>query len=123
MSSGLAEPTSRFALDDKALSDLLATWKSWCQRDDTHLGYPSRAAGIRWSPGQDFDEMCDSLDNRLAMAVDAVVDSLPPNEKAVVRAYVLDAGRHVWRFREPVEVIYARAREMLKIGLNRRGVE
>lgn len=109
-------------MDSKRLSYLLDTWAEWCRRPDLGLGYPSAASGIRWRPGDDFDAMIESLDERLALAVDAAIDDLPLQERTAVRSVVLD-GCRVWRFREPVEVIYARACDMLIVGLNRRGIE
>lgn len=66
--------------------------------------------------------MGDWLDDRIALAVDAAVDDLPSNERIAVRCVVLD-GPKVWHFRTPLEVVYERAREMLKVSLNARGIE
>lgn len=109
-------------MDSDRLTYLLQTWAEWSRRDDHGLGYPSTAAGIRWRPGDDFDGMVASLDETMALAVDACVDGLPDNERIAVGVVVLASPR-VWRFREPIEVIYARAREMLKVRLNARGIE
>ena len=108
-------------MTDDDLSNHLHAWKSWCNRPDLGLGYPTTAAGIRYSTGADFDGMIDWLDDRIALAVDAAVDDLPVNERIAVRCAVLD-GPRVWRFREPLEVVYGRAREMLKVGLHARGI-
>lgn len=121
---GLAERKSFRSptLDDKRLSFLLATWRDFMRQPDKSLGYPSRAAGIRYRAGDDFDSMVESLDRTMALAVDACVDDLPLNERASVYATVLSGGK-VWRFREPIEVVYDRARAMLKIRLKARGIE
>ena len=118
-----AQPTPGSGMTDDRLSYLLDTWREWMRAPDhrAHLGYPSTAAGIRWRPGDDFDDMVESLDQRMALAVDACVDSLPIMERTAVHATVL--GPMVWRLREPVAVVYARAREVLKLGLSMRGIE
>lgn len=108
-------------MTDDRLSYLLDTWREHQFRDDHGLGYPSTAAGIRWRPGDDFDGMVASLDETMALAVDAAIDSLPLMERTAVYAVVI--GPMVWRLREPVGIVYDRARAMLKIGLNARGIE
>lgn len=108
-------------MNDDRLSYLLETWREFQHRDDHGLGYPSTAAGIRWRPGDDFDGMVASLDETMALAVDASIDSLPLMERTAVYAVVI--GPMVWRLREPVGVVYDRARAMLKISLNARGIE
>lgn len=109
-------------MDDQRLTYLLQTWRDWMRESDSHLGYPTRAAGIRYKAGDDFDAMVDSLDRTMALAVDAAVDDLPLNERTSVYACVL-AGGKVWRLREPIEVVYGRARALLKISLKARGIE
>lgn len=109
-------------MDDRRLSDLLDCWRDWMRRPDhrADLGYPSTAAGIRWRPGGDFDAMLDSVDEANAMAVDACVDDLPLMERTAVYAVVI--GPMVWRLREPIQDVYLRARDMLAVALNRRGI-
>jgi hypothetical protein len=108
-------------MTDERLSYLLDTWRDWMREPDHSLGYPSTAAGIRWRPGDDFDAMIASLDDTMAQAVDACVDDLPLMERTAVSAVVL--GPQVWRLREPMHVVYERARSLLKISLNARGIE
>jgi hypothetical protein len=110
-------------MDDKRLSYLLAVWSEYMTRSDhrAELGYPSTAAGIRWRPPGDFDGMVATLDETMAQAVDAAVDSLPALERAAVNAVVIGPMR--WKRYEPVHEVYERARGLLKISLNARGVE
>lgn len=108
-------------MDDKRLSELLETWRDWCRIPSHDLGYPRTAAGIRYRTGADFEAMCESMDERLAQAVDVSVDELPLAERTAVHAVVL--GPMVWRLREPIQDVFERARAMLKIRLNGRGVE
>lgn len=109
-------------MTDDDLSNHLQSWRDWCRRPDLGLGYPTTATGIRYRNGDDFDSMVDWLEDRIALAVDAAVDDLPQNEQIAVRCTVLD-GPKVWRFREPLAVVYERARAMLKVRLNARGIE
>jgi hypothetical protein len=111
-------------LTDDRLSYLLATWREWISAPEhvADLGYPSRAAGIRYRSGDDFDAMVDSMDRTMALAVDSAVDDLPLNERTSVYAVIVSGGR-VWRLREPIDTVYERARGLLKIRLRARGIE
>jgi hypothetical protein len=55
-------------------------------------------------------------------SVDAAIGDLPHSERMVLAAVWGSSQASVWRFREPHEVIYARARETLIVVLGRRGV-
>lgn len=110
-------------MTDERLSYLLDSWREWMRRPDHlgALGYPPTASGIRYRPGGDFDAMISNLDETMALAVDACVDDLPLMERTAVYAVVI--GPAVWRLREPMADVHERARDMLKIALNRRGIE
>lgn len=108
-------------MTEERLSYLLDTWREWMREPDHSLGYPSTAAGIRWRPGDDFDAMVASLDETMALAVDACVDDLPLMERTAVNAVII--GPMVWRLREPIYDVYDRARALLKVSLNTRGIE
>jgi hypothetical protein len=108
-------------MDDRRLSYLLATWREWHQHSDHGLGYPSHAAGIRWRPGTDSEALLESLDERMALAVDTAVDDLPPMERTAVHHTVL--GPRVWRLREPIADVYVRACALLKVKLVAKGIE
>lgn len=109
-------------MTDDRLSWLLDLWRDWMRRPDHRheLGYPSTAAGIRFRSGSDFDSMVDNVDNTQALAVDAAIDSLPHLERTAVH-HVLIAS--VYRAREPLQDVYERARERLKISLHARNIE
>lgn len=107
-------------MDDQRLTYLLATWREYMHDPEIRLGYPSRAAGIRYSAGRDFGDMTDSLDFDMARAVDACIDSLPLMERMAVQSTVLDVD---WRMVEPLYVVHERARGLLKIALKSRGIE
>ncbi len=110
-------------MTDDRLAYLFDTWRDWMRAPDHRhaLGYPSTASGIRYRPGGDFDAMVASLDETMALAMDACIDDLPLMERTAVYAVVI--GPMVWRLREPVHIVHERARDMLKIALNRRGIE
>jgi hypothetical protein len=110
-------------MNDQRLTYLLESWRDWMRESDhrAELGYPSTAAGIRWRPPGDFDSMVATLDDTMALAVDAAVDSLPALERAAVNAVVIGPMR--WKRYESVYEVYQRARGLLKITLHARGVE
>lgn len=105
----------------KRLTELLRLWAEWSAMPADSLGYPSQACGIRWRPGNDFDQMCSDMDDWLAHAVDVSVDELPAAERHAVHVVVLASG--AWTGREPIEDVYGRARDMLAVRLKARGVE
>jgi DNA-directed RNA polymerase specialized sigma24 family protein len=109
-------------MTEEDLSRHLETWRDWCRRPDLGLGYPSTATGIRYKAGDDFDSMVDWLDDRVALAVDASVDDLPPPERTAVRCTLLDGVKY-WAYAERIEYVYERAREALKVALNKKGIE
>lgn len=109
-------------MTDDRLSDLLDLWAQWMHEADLPEGLPKRSpvALGRYAVGTDFDEMCESMDIQQAEAVDAAIGDLPLNERVAVHAVKLSS---VWRLREPIDVVYERARGMLVIGLAMRGIE
>lgn len=74
------------------------------------------------SANADFDAMCDAMERRCAVAMDALVSDLPLAEKVAVHHKHLSA---VWRFNRPgatMESVYQSARENLSEGLRRKGI-
>ena len=74
------------------------------------------------SANADFDDMCDAMERRIAVAMDALVSDLPLAEKVAVHHKHLSA---VWRFNRPgssMEDVYQSARENLSEGLRRKGI-
>ena len=96
-------------MTDDRLTWLLDLWRDWMRRPDH-----------RFRAGSDFDSMVDNVDNSQALAVDAAIDSLPHLERTAVH-HVLIAS--VYRAREPLQDVYGRARERLKISLHARNIE
>ena len=82
-----------------------------------------------WASGStDFDELADNSERRCAVIMEALIGGegktqgvLTPVEVCVIHHYHL--GTAVWRpNREPIEVIYERARGLLSDGLRRKGI-
>lgn len=109
--------------DDKRLDVLLDNWKAWMRGGSLSRGLPTKSVGLRSPSGPDFEGMVSEVDVRLARALDAIIDSLPPNEYlAVIRAKGLQRA-DVWRLREPWDELYARARVSIRTLTRKRRVE
>lgn len=101
----------------------LDCWKQLMQSGSVGKGYPQRACGL--STGGvlgDFDEMVAEADWSVAHAVDAVIESLPPSQRAAV--YRTQGICSVWQFkgRYTLEECAAAAHENIRDGLKRRQV-
>lgn len=107
---------------EKELSLLLETWRDWLHGPDGVDGYPEQAVGFDPATSTDFEEMGAALDLTIARAVDAAVGDLPHNERIVVLIVWGASEARVWRFREPHEVLYQRARATLMSVLQQRGL-
>lgn len=117
-------------MDDDRLSDILDNWRHWHQDPDLRIGWPRRSTpfepgGTRehvnldggWAVPQ--SEAYAAVDEREARIVQAVVDDLPHPEQAAVYNAVLGSRRALI---EPLEVVYARARVLLRARLIARGI-
>lgn len=104
------------------LDALLDLWTRFMRsgEDVRELWYPDSACGcVGGGYSQTFDDMVEAVDARLAESVNAAIDSLPVVEQCAI------SHKHLWavyRFREPVVVVYQRARDALAIVLPARGV-
>lgn len=115
-----ARQTARERARDKALSDGLEVWARWLTAGHWVDGYPSRSpmfGDARTST--DWEEWEDDVDLTVALSVDAAMQSLTADERAAV--YTVKV-RTVNSLREPLEVVYLRARTRLLDVLVRRGV-
>jgi hypothetical protein len=75
-----------------------------------------------WGGSVDFDDLVDEQDLKCAIAVDSLVAGLPLIERIVMQHKHIP-GCSVWRSnREPVEVVYLRAREGVSKGLRIKGI-
>jgi hypothetical protein len=105
---------------DRDLDNALAAWTQWMRSGSVARGFPRRTPGIKWSPGQDFEQLAGAADVTLARAVDAVVDDMPARLRSALSV------RHLaCRWYGPADDLpYAlcEAREALGEALRRRGV-
>ena len=115
----LPDSPSRSGIDDQRLSDLLDIWAEWMRGKEGPAGYSSRAHIGSSTASKEWDAMLADMEVWQAKAVNAAIDDLPINEAAAVYHVKLAS---VYRLREPIELVYDRARELLKIGLRARHV-
>lgn len=96
---------------ERALELWRAHMHSW--RAHERLGYPNRSAvlGTGGAESADtFDELCDAADLYGGQAMEAIIDSLPPIERAALcHAYL----HTVWRFRD-LGAVLARAKASVR---------
>ena len=105
----------------ESLVALLTEWAQWQRAYAPRLGYPSRSLTCYSEGGQDFEGMCETVDNHTYATVDACVQDLAPAQRAaVMRRYGIAA---VFRFpRDNYEQCLMLAHERLVIALPRKGV-
>lgn len=107
-------------MTDDRLSELLDVWAEWMQEPSGPRGHARRSAVLATTASTDFEEMVEDVDRMQAKAVAAAVDDLPMMERIAVHHVVLAS---VWRVRYDINVVYASARNMLKVSLTKRGIE
>jgi len=109
-------------VSDARLDQLFGMWAAWMQTGaNIARGYPTKTPGVRSSGAQDIDDMYRTdVELRNARMMDAIIDSLPTMERTSISHVYLAS---VWRLREPMEVVYPRARSMVRAILKRRRVE
>lgn len=106
---------------DARLDELLGQWATWMHTGTYGTGYPGRSPGLL-SGKSSIDDQVRDMQLRLARAMDAMIDSLAPNERlALLRFYGLTAD--VWRLREPWDVLEAKARRSLRAMMKARRIE
>jgi hypothetical protein len=109
-------------LADDRLDELLSLWaRSFDNRGALReLTYPDTACGcVGGGYSQSWDDLWSAKELREIEVVDAAVESLPPTQRCAVEHKHLYA---VFRFREPVDLIYGRARQTLRVVLPIKGV-
>lgn len=109
-------------LDDRRLDELLNLWERLMRSNQPlrDLWYPDGACGcVGGGYSQTFDDMLEVADARCAEAVNGAIESLSPIEQMAVNHIHL---RAVYRLREPVHLVYQRARFTLRVALPARGV-
>lgn len=115
----------RLRISDDRIDYLLQLWADWQQNhvSDYGRGYPSRSSVCGISHATSFDDMVAESDRRIARAVDAVITSLPPVQRAAIHHMHLHAVYRFPRLGRGFEIAYSAAFEALRRGLQRRGIE
>ncbi len=109
-------------LGEPRLAELLGMWARWMSSSQPlrELWYPDGATGcVGGGYSQTFEDMVEAADARTVEAVNGAIESLTPAQQCAVTHIHLYA---VYRFREPVEVVYAKACSELRIALPARGI-
>ena len=78
----------------------LRNWQRWMRVTNLGLSYPSRSAGLESggvSSADAFDLLCEDADEQAAVALNAIIDSLAPDETAAINHQYLHA---VYRMRD-----------------------
>lgn len=108
-------------LSEGRLDELLGLWVRFMKGGEylRELWYPDEACGcVGGGYSQTFEDMVDAADARAAEAVNGAIESLPACQQCAVFHMHLYA---VYRFRDPLEDVYAAARQTLKAALPSRG--
>ena len=83
-------------MDMNRLLELLDKWKRYMNSDNHKLGYPSKSIGMV-SGGEAsydaFDEMYEDVENDNVRTVDAVIHSLPEDQKSAIYARYLNTKK------------------------------
>jgi hypothetical protein len=105
----------------RAFDAALACWQEWMRHPEPLAeGYPSRAAGVSWRPGSDFEDLCEAADGTLAESVDAAIGDLPHRLRQALHAALL--GSRWTGDRDQYDQALQQARAALLAILRRRGV-
>lgn len=106
--------------DDVRLSWLLDNWAAWMRDGRYGRGLPTKIPGLRATGAADFEAMLTDIDVKLARAIDAIIDSLPIDQRTVIHHVKLAS---VWRLRVDVYATHAAARVAIRELMQRRGIE
>jgi enoyl-[acyl-carrier-protein] reductase (NADH) len=83
-------------MDMDRLLELLDKWKRYMKSDNHKLGYPSKSLGMS-SGGESsydaFDEMYEDVEDTNVRTVDAVIHSLPKDQKEAIYARYLNTKK------------------------------
>ena len=103
---------------------LLTNWCAWMRAPDLPDGAPDRGCGgvVGFAMYGNFDDMCDSMDVRLAETTNSIIDDLPTLEQmAIYRHYDIIAV-FAWSRAGVYERTLERAKTLVGDGLAARGV-
>jgi len=84
------------------LLTILEDWKLWMKSDNHRLGYPSQSLGMS-SGGESsdaFDDMVTLADNKNVMTMNAIINSLPIEQReAVYHVWLQTKAPLYWEFK------------------------
>jgi hypothetical protein len=78
------------------LLQILDDWAKWMKRPSNKLGYPTRSAFLASggeSASDAFEEMLTESDLKNVLKIDALITSLPKEQKEAINARYLDSKR------------------------------
>jgi len=79
------------------LKQILDDWALWMQAPSTKLGYPSRSLGMvsgGESTSDAFEDMVSDMDMENVRTIDAIIHSLPQDQKEAVYARYLKTTKY-----------------------------
>lgn len=81
---------------------ILEDWKIWMKSDNHRLGYPSHSLGI--STGGEssnvFEDMVDQSDNKNVQTINAIINSLPKEQReSVYHVWLQSKAPKYWEFK------------------------
>lgn len=113
--------------DEDVLTDILQNWARWQRTPDLAIGWPKRShpfqpAGdaAEVGPIPQSDAYAD-VDEREAKIVDTVIHDLPLLERTALFNVVLGTRRPI-DGNQPLQLLYLRARAMLRVRLSAKGI-
>jgi hypothetical protein len=81
------------------LMDLLDAWSRWMRSDDHGLGYPKKSPFLQ-SGGEStegvFEDMLDAMDLKQVITIDAIIESLPQDQKKALFARFLKSRKPMY---------------------------
>lgn len=112
--------------EEDALTDILANWARWSRAPDLRIGWPKRSSPFQPAgdaaesgPVTQSDYYAD-VDEREARIVDTVIHDLPLLERTAIFNVVLGTRRDTQG--QPLQLLYLRARAMLRVRLAAKGI-
>lgn len=81
------------------LMDILEDWSRWMRSDDHGLGYPKKSPFLQ-SGGEStegaFEDMLDKMDLKLVITIDAIIESLPKDQRRAIFARFLKSKKPMY---------------------------
>jgi hypothetical protein len=118
---------SAVMLDDAQLTDVLDNWRRYQRAPDLRIGWPKRSSPFQGAgdaaetgPVTQSDYYAD-VDEREARIVDTVIHDLPLLERTALFNVVLGTRRPI-DGNQPLQLLYLRARAMLRVRLAAKGI-